>query len=310
MKFKLFIAAGAFALAFLSSGCYTEFATHEPSGSGYSEDDQGYVTSSSDSTDTSAVDNQYFGDDSYRHSRYQLSFGYYYPWGYDVPIYNPWYDDPWYWPDMWRPYVLWPYPTWYPYGGYYGHHHYWGYYNDPWYNGGGGYYGNGGSGAPHRTRLMGPTREASGAGIRQRTPIASPTLGTTGGSGTTQPTVRARGGDTPWWERKNQDERRTQQTRPTSAQAQTERRQRQVGQAPGASTQRQGTATVRPRQERRERQQSAGQSSGRQSQPRYAPPANNGGGGRERSSGGSAPSGRTSSGGSSSNGGSRTRSGR
>lgn len=344
MKFKLSLAACACALTFLFAGCYTEFATHEPSDDkGYADDEGEYVTSD-DTTDTGAASSdEYFSDDNYRHSRFSTSFGFYYPWrgGYYTTIYDPWFDDPWYWTDGWRPYVLYPYPTWYPYGPYYGHH-YWGYYSDPWYYGGGGWYsGGGGSGLPHRTRLTGTTRGDDRIGIRSRSPLVTPSgsvaspganptgVRTRGGrtdeqrGGVSSPsagTTRTRNGDTPWWERMNQDERRTRQVQQpqNGTEAQPERRRRQVEQAPsGGSAQPKqgttpGTVNERPRRERRERSQSTERSSGgRQSQPRYSPPSNNGGGGggRERSSG-SAPSGRASSGGSSSSGGSRTRSGR
>ena len=139
MKLKLFVAAGACALTFVVAGCYTQLTRPEPSESRYVEQEENY-SSPADTTDGTTVNNYYFSDDAYRHSRFQASFGYYYPyqWGYTSGIYNPWLDDPWYWSDGWRSNILWPYPTWNPYGGYYGCQ-YWGYYNHHNYNHG--YYG-------------------------------------------------------------------------------------------------------------------------------------------------------------------------
>ena len=140
MKSKIGLIAAAFLVSLISAGCYTQFATRD--GSRDRDDEQSYA--STDTSDT-GTDSQFFGDDEYRHMRYNMSFSYYHPgrwayntgWGYDPyynGIYDPWYSDSWYWPYGWRSYLLYPYPTWTAYGAYYGHH-YGGYY--PGSHGGG-----------------------------------------------------------------------------------------------------------------------------------------------------------------------------
>ncbi|MGE5314033.1 MAG: hypothetical protein ACM3Q4_04995 [Acidobacteriota bacterium] len=347
MKYKFMVTAAAFALAVLSAGCYTQLSTREPSDDRAYADEEEY-TQSSDTTDGTVINNYYFGDDAYRHARFRTSFHYYYPggWGGYLSVYDPWFDDPWYWTVGWRPYVLYPYPTWYP--GYYDPYYYnqWGYhhYYDPWYYPG--WVGGVDRGNPHRTRTAGMMRDNGRLRPNAGLPLASPASGTAAPSGTrmrdngaergtvnAQPsrsgsTTRTRGGDTPWWERVKQEDQRTQQSAPASAtQPGAERRRtRQTEQSPNSGTgsmekggqqQPQGTTSDRPKRERRER---SGESGSRQvapqSHPHYAPPpsSSHGGGGRERSGGGSSSggssSGRSSSGGSSSGGSSRTRSGR
>jgi hypothetical protein len=331
MKYKLVVAACACALTFLSAGCYTQLATREPA-ENESVDNEDTYASEPDTTSGAVVNNYYFGDDVYRHSRFQMAFGYYspYTWGGYAGIYDPWFDDPWYWTYGWRPNVLYPYPTWYPYGGYYGHH-YWGYYNTGGYYSGGGYAH--GSAYPSRTRTMsGSSRGMEGYGIRSRAPgsyptnaIASPgtagpqtgirTRGTSSDERNTVPTqattsTRTRGNDVPWWERVKQDEQRSQQSQPaasTQTQAQQGRRTRQAASQASSTRQAaasQGTQSAAPA--RRQRSSGGGQANGGRQQhaaPAQTqshaspPPANNGGGGR---SGGGSQSG----GGSHSSGGS------
>lgn len=237
MKLKLFVAAGACALAFLSAGCYTQLAVRGSSDDDRYADDEDVTAQQTDTTGGTIVNNYYFGDDAYRHARFRMAFHYYSPyrWGTYGMTYDPFFDDPWYWSDGWRSGVLYPYPTWYPDYGYYGNR-YWGYYGDPYYYNpwvySGGYYGVGRPGYPHRTREMGSTRGGDRFNTHSRTPMVTPAgsvgssgsraTGPTGGyrtrtspsddrgaSATSTPpsrstTTRTRGNDTPWWNRGSQ----------------------------------------------------------------------------------------------------------
>lgn len=306
MKYSMHVIAAAFILSLLSAGCYTQLASRGDSRDQY-EDEEEYAGSDTSGASDINVNNYYFGDDEYRHNRFNLSFGYYHPgrWSYYSPIYDPWFDDPWYWPMGWRPYVMYPYPTWSPYGSYYGNDYYWGYYNHPhhdsWYSG---TVGEGGRGVPNRPRLVGTTRGDEPRGIRSRTPLVTPSGSVTttgsaapgirtratseesrqpsvgqpaGNTGTT--TTRTRGNDTPWWERAKQEAKSSSQTEAATTRGTSQqpagtagRRSRQVEQAPNSQsapgTSSTPAASESPKQGRRERK-----SDGQTRQQNVAPPS-------------------------------------
>jgi uncharacterized membrane protein YgcG len=333
MKSTMKVICAAFLLSMVSAGCYTQLATREGAG-GAVEDEETYASSD---TSTTAVNNAYFGDDDYRYHRFNLSFNYYHPgrWAYYDGVYDPWFDDPWFWPMGWRPYVLYPYPTWYPYGSMYGNDHYWGYHNQGWSNGA---MAGGGRGMPSRPRSIGTTRGDDPRGLRTRTPFVTPSASAGGatapGSGirtrgtvdeprqpsaaepgrsTTTSGTRTRGNDVPWWERTKQQDTKAGQNQNVTTQAPAQQpaassgRQRRVQQAPNTNPNNRPNSTPGASDRSKRTRNDGGQTRSQpqqvsppQSQPRSAPPASSGG--RERSGG-------SSSGGSSSNSGSSSGSG-
>lgn len=205
-----FLAAGFFA-----AGCYTqlESTNNEDSGSGDNSDTT--YSDAANSSGGSDADN-YFNDDGYRSWRYRMAFHYYSPspyvWGTEF-AYDPWYDDNWggYYPGLWYPTLVYPYPYWYPGYGRYPHYGYGGGYGY-WSTGNRGY---GGSVMPGRRRTTGSTR-GNDVGMRTRGTTGAPsTLPAATSTGTertrvlpgteavrtpevSKPRVRQ---DVPWWER-------------------------------------------------------------------------------------------------------------
>lgn len=175
MKKPMHVLVAAFLLSIVSAGCYTQLASRESSRDD-NDNEEAYVSSDTSGTQANCG---YFGDDDYRQHRYSLSFNYYHPgrWAYYDGFYDPWIGDTWYWSMGWRPYVLYPYPTWYPYGSYYGNNYYGGYYNGGWSHG---TFADGGRGVPNRPRFVGTTRGDDMRGLRARVPLASPSTLTQG----------------------------------------------------------------------------------------------------------------------------------
>jgi hypothetical protein len=331
MKSTFTLIAAAFLLSLASTGCYTQLATREPSGDG--EDDQQQQYTSSDTTGAGA-ESPFFVYDDYRYMRYNMTFSYYHPrrWSYDVGMYDggiydpwygglyePWYGDSWYWPYGWRPYVLYPYPTWNAYG-YYGNHH-GGSYGGGWNHGG---FADGNGRAPMRTRTTGATRGNTQGGMVS--PNGSPTAGSSAPSIRTrdnagqQPvttrqaetprttTTRSRGNETPWWERSQQQSANASQTQAVTTQStpraqshqpagNAERRNRTMNQSPNSTGRTGNSGSSGSSSGQRRERTSSGQGRTTQvapsSQGRGSAPASSGGGGQRSggSSGGSSSGG-------------------